>query len=83
MLRLCRKHGIPHAEQDLSLTEVYRADEMFCTGTMGELAAVIDVDGRTIGTGQPGPMTRRLSELFAELTRTEGVRLLSPPTAIV
>ena len=83
VLRLCRKHGIPHAEQDLSLTEVYRADEMFCTGTMGELAAVIDVDGRTIGTGQPGPMTRRLSELFAELTRTEGVRLLSPPTAIV
>src|SRR6476620_6511196 len=50
VLELCRRHGIPHAECDLSLTDVYRADEMFCTGTMGELAAVTRVDGRTIGT---------------------------------
>ena len=56
---------------------------MFCTGTMGELAAVTDVDGRTIGTGQLGPMTLRLSDLFAELTRTDGVRLVNSPTAIV
>lgn len=72
VLDLCRTHGIPHAEKDLSLTEVYRADEMFCTGTMGELAPVIRVDGRPIGDGRPGPMTRRLAELFRELTRTEG-----------
>lgn len=83
VLELCRSHGIPHTERDVSLTEVYRADEMFCTGTMGELAAVIDVDGRTIGTGQPGPMTERLSDLFAELTRTEGVPLVISPTALV
>ena len=83
VLGLCRAHNIPHAERDLSLTEVYRADEMFCTGTMGELAAVVDVDGRMIGDGQLGPMTRRLSELFAELTRSEGVRVIPPPTAIV
>jgi branched-chain amino acid aminotransferase len=72
VLELCRRHGIPHAERDLSLTEVYRADEMFCTGTMGELAAVTKVDGRTIGAGEVGATTRRLSDLFAELTRTEG-----------
>ena len=83
VLELCRTQGIPHTVRDLSLTEVYRADEMFCTGTMGELAAVTDVDGRTIGTGQLGPMTRRLSDLFAELTRNEGVRLVTPPTVIV
>ncbi|MBC7816058.1 MAG: aminotransferase class IV [Planctomycetaceae bacterium] len=83
VLDLCRSHNIAHSERDLSLTDVYRADEMFCTGTMGELAAVVDVDGRPIGDGQPGPMTRRLSELFAELTRTEGVRLIPTPTAIV
>ncbi len=83
VLDLCRLHNIPHSERDLSLTEVYRADEMFCTGTMGELAAVVDVDGRVIGDGILGPMTRRLSELFAELTRTEGVRLIATPTAIV
>jgi branched-chain amino acid aminotransferase len=73
VLEICRDQNIPHAERDLSLTEVYRADEMFCSGTMGELAAVTKVDGRPIGGGQPGPMTRRLSDLFAERTRTEGI----------
>jgi branched-chain amino acid aminotransferase len=72
VLELCETHGIPHRVKDLSLTEVYRADEMFCTGTMGELAAVTTVDGRTIGDGGVGPMTQRLSELFAELTAREG-----------
>ena len=72
VLDLCRKHDIPYAEQDFSLTDVYAADEMFCTGTMGELAAVIKVDGRTIGDGKVGPMTRRLTELFQKLTETEG-----------
>lgn len=76
VLEICRQHNIPHAERDLSLTEVYRADEMFCTGTMGELAAVTKVDGRTIGTGKPGPMTKRLSERFAERTKAEGVQVV-------
>ena len=57
--------------RDLSLTEVYRADEVFCTGTMGELAAVTTIDGRTIGDGRVGPMTQRLTELFRELTRAK------------
>lgn len=73
VLDLCQRHQIPCREKDLSLTEVYRADEMFCTGTMGELAAVTRVDGRPIGTGQTGPVTRRLGDLFRELTLTEGV----------
>jgi branched-chain amino acid aminotransferase len=72
VLDLCKTHGIPHRAKDLSLTEVYRADEMFCTGTMGELAAVIGVDGRTIGNGNVGPMTKLLGDLFAELTAREG-----------
>jgi len=72
VLGLCQTHGIPHVETDLSLTELYRADECFCTGTMGELAPVIKVDGRVIGDGRPGPMTRRLSQLFRQLTETEG-----------
>ena len=72
VLELCREHGIPYAERDLSLTEVYRADELFCTGTMGELAAVTKVDGRTIGPGERGPLTERLSELFRELVTNTG-----------
>lgn len=72
VLRLCRDLGVPHREKDLSLTEVYRADEMFCTGTMGELAAVVRVDGRVIGEGLPGPVTQRLSDAFRGLTETQG-----------
>jgi branched-chain amino acid aminotransferase len=72
VLELCGAHGIPCAERDLTLAEVYRADEMFCTGTMGELAPVVEVDGRTIGDGATGPIKARLSALFAELTRIEG-----------
>ena len=71
VLELCRRHGIAHEETDLTLTQAYCADEVFCTGTMGELAAVTTVDGRTIGDGQPGKMTQRLSALFRELTLLE------------
>ncbi len=73
VLELCRDHDIPHEVTDLSLTDVYRADEMFCTGTMGELVAVLKVDGRTIGGGEPGEVTARLRKLYANLTASEGV----------
>src|ERR1043166_2806655 len=65
VLELCAANAISCHESELPLEEVYRADEMFCTGTMGELAGVIKVDDRIIGTGEIGPMTLRLSELFA------------------
>ena len=42
------------------------------TGTMGELAPVLSVDGRTIGDGTPGPVTKRLTALYADLTATTG-----------
>lgn len=72
VLDLCRDNDFPCEERDLSLTELYRADEMFCTGTMGELAGIAQVDGRKIGDAVPGPMTQRLSRLYAERTATEG-----------
>ena len=64
VLEICRREGIPHRAKDISLSEAYRADEMFCTGTMGELAPVVELDGRRIGDGLVGPMTLRLSEFF-------------------
>lgn len=76
VLRLCDEHGVPTQVRDLSLTEVYRADEMFCTGTMGELAAVVTVDGRTIGDGQVGPTTKRLAELYRAHAREAGVQVV-------
>ena len=72
VLELCRELGVPHEVRDISTTEVYRADEMFCTGTMGELAPVVEVDGRQIGQATLGETTRRLSEAFSELTAREG-----------
>ena len=73
VLELCAGHDIPSRVKDLSLTEAYRADEAFCTGTMGELASVTDIDGRVIGDGSPGPLTKRLSDLYRDLTAREGV----------
>ncbi len=73
VLELCAEHDIPSRVKDLSLTEAYRADEAFCTGTMGELAGVTEIDGRVIGDGAPGSLTKRLSDLYRDLTAREGV----------
>ena len=79
VLTLCERNGIDHEVRDVSLTDVYRATEMFCTGTMGELASVVEVDGRTIGNGKPGTLTRRLSELYGKMAAAEGERILEAP----
>lgn len=75
VLELCAANEIECAEADLSVNDIYSADEMFCSGTMGELAAVTSVDGKTIGNGEIGALTRRLSELFAQRTAIDGVRV--------
>jgi len=72
VIDLCRANGIPLEVRDLSLSEAYRADEMFCTGTMGELTSVLELDSRRIGTGEPGPLTQQLSRLFRAKTASEG-----------
>ena len=76
VLEICAAEKIPCVETDLSLVDVYGADEMFCTGTMGELAGVIKVDDRIIGDGRVGLMTKRLSVLYAQRTDLEGVEVV-------
>ncbi|MAB82604.1 MAG: aminotransferase IV [Phycisphaerae bacterium] len=76
VLELCEEEGIVHHVRDIPLEEVHGADEVFCTGTMGELAAVTCVDGTVIGDGLVGPTTRRLSESFRGRTEREGVRVV-------
>lgn len=71
VLELCRDNQIAHEVRDLSLTEVYRADEAFCTGTMGEVVSVLEVDGRQIGAGAT-TMSARITQLFAQRTAREG-----------
>ena len=74
VLDICRARAVGFEECDLTLAQVYRAEEAFCSGTMGELAPVTRVDGRVIGDGQPGPVTRRLGAWFGELHRVRGHR---------
>ncbi len=76
VIEICDAEKIPCIETDLSLVDVYGADEMFCTGTMGELAGIIQVDEKTIGTGKVGPMTKRLSDFYGQRTAAEGVRIV-------
>jgi len=76
VIEICGSEKIRCVEADLSLVDVYGADEIFCTGTMGELAGVVQLDNRTLGDGKVGPVTGRLSELYAKRTATEGVRII-------
>jgi len=76
VLELCEEHGIACEVRDVSLAEVHAASECFCTGTMGEIAWVGRVDGRRVGEGAMGPVTSRIRELFRQLTRVEGERLV-------
>jgi branched-chain amino acid aminotransferase len=71
VLRLASDEGIPTVEGDFSLAQLYAADEAFTTGTMGELAPVVAIDGRAIGDGRVGPLTKTLSDRYAGLTATE------------
>ena len=72
VLELAAAAQIPVREGDYTLPQLYTAEEAFVTGTMGGLAPVTTVDGRTIGDGTIGPLTKRLTALFADLTATTG-----------
>src|SRR6266704_3407084 len=63
VIEICAAEKIRCVETDLSVVDIYGANEMFCTGTMGELAAVTKIDNRHIGDGKVGAMTKRLSDL--------------------
>jgi len=78
VIEICAAEKIRCIETDLSLVDVYGADEIFCTGTMGELAGVTRIDNRQIGDGQVGPLTKRLSALYAKRTATEGEQIVDP-----
>jgi branched-chain amino acid aminotransferase len=82
VLELAAAAGIACQIGDYTLPQLYTADEAFVTGTMGGLAPVVSVDGRTIGTGPggpggvPGPVTKLLTGLFAELTAATGTPIV-------
>ena len=67
VIDLCRAHDIPVFERNFTLLDTYSADEAFLTGTFGAQTPVGQIDGRTIGTGQMGPLTARLRDLYKAL----------------
>ena len=67
VIDLCREDGIPVYERNFSLVDTYSADEAFLTGTFGAQTPVGSIDGRQIGTGQMGPMTQHLRDLYKAL----------------
>ena len=72
ILDICAENDIPSAERNVSLTELYTADEVFTSGTMGELTPVLEADGRQIGDGRVGSLTRRLQALHRETAYRDG-----------
>jgi len=71
VIDLCLANGIPVHERNYSLVDTYGADEAFLTGTFGAQTPVSTLDGRQIGTGQLGPVTKRLRALYGDLIQRE------------
>ncbi len=69
VIELARKAGVTVVERTMDRHDVYTADECFLTGTAAEVIPVVECDGRPIGTGKPGPITRDLLDRFHRLVR--------------
>jgi len=72
VFELAHQNSFPIREQDLTRYDIFVADECFLTGTAAEVIPAVQLDRRTIGTGQPGPVTLKLVEDFRGLTRSTG-----------
>lgn len=79
VLQLASELGIPVDIRRISLAEFHAAEEVFTTGTMGELTPVVNIDGRIIGSGIRGPVTAKLQELYNTLPEREGWATDLPP----
>ena len=61
-------------EDLLTRHDLFNADEVFLTGTAAEIVPVVKIDGRVIGSGKPGPATKKLQRAFRQVTKTAGVK---------
>ena len=73
VLELATEKGIPNREDHITLTDLFNADECFLTGTAARVVPVSVIDGRSIGTKTPGPITVALMEAYIKRTETDGV----------
>lgn len=75
VLDICVANDVPAQERNISLTELYTADEVFTSGTMGELTPVLQADGRQIADGMVGALTKKLQALHREFAFENGTPL--------
>jgi len=73
VIEIIQKLGIPFQETNIGLYDLYTADEVFVTGTAAEIAPIVAIDGRKVGDGKPGKITKKLIEEFRKITESEGV----------
>jgi branched-chain amino acid aminotransferase group I len=76
MLELADRNGVKWKEKNITIAEMYTMDEMFTTGTEGGLAAAVEVDGRLIGDGKVGPVTKQFQKWHEEETKKRGVPIV-------
>ena len=77
VMDLARDGGLHVAEPNLTRYDLFNADECFLTGTGAELIPVVKIDGRVIGTGKPGPVTKSLVTKYHALTQVSGIPIFS------
>lgn len=75
VMELAENHGFAVKQIVMNRHDIYNADECFLTGTAAEIVPVVKVDGRIIGEGKPGEITRKLEKALHQLTQTEGVEI--------
>lgn len=68
VIELAKKEGYQVLEENFGIADLYMADEEFLTGTAAEVAPIVEIDGRRIGDGKPGPITKELRQRFLEIT---------------
>ncbi|WP_054949049.1 branched-chain-amino-acid transaminase [Numidum massiliense] len=78
IIDICARIGYTVKEERFTRYDVYTADEAFLTGTAAEVIAVVDVDGRKIGSGKPGTVTKQLLEEFRKIVQVEGFNAYEP-----
>jgi len=72
VIEMARAQGVQVGEPNLTRYDLFNADECFLSGTGAELIPVVKIDGRVVGTGKPGPLTRKLVQKYRALTKSSG-----------
>ena len=75
VIELAHKLGMKIHEKDMTLFDVYTAEEAFMTGTAAEIAPIVELDSRKIHDGKPGPVTKRLMAEFKKIREKDGVKI--------